>query len=338
MRALLALLLGASLLAGCAKPAASAAKPAPARLPEGTEVSVVRAVDAEVEVFGTLQAVRRAALAFRLLGTVASVDVALGEAVKEGEVLARLQSDDLLARLTQAEAGLNTARRDVERERVLAEKGASTAESVRLLEDRLAGAAATVRELQVLVSYATLRAPFAGRLSRRAVEPGDFVAPGQTVFELSGDGALEVEARVPQTTAAGLSLGSSVRVTIAAATFTAQVREIAAAADPSTRAVTVKLALPSGVAAVPGSFARVHLSIDGVSTFIIPQRATFRSGQLESVYVVDPAGEVTQRFVRLGNARDGVVEVLAGLSRGESVVTDAAAFRLRSADVGARAP
>jgi RND family efflux transporter MFP subunit len=315
------------LVAGCSRHdvAPPPTKESPTLSPSATVAALLQ--PAEIEVFGTVRGVRRAVLAFRVMGTVEAVDVGLGQRVEAGEGLARVESADLRARLTQAEAALNTARRDAERERALAEKGASTAESVRALQDRLAMAEASVRELQVQLSYATLRAPFRGAIAARAIEPGDVVSPGQRVLEIEGEGAKEIEASVPQSLGRGLSVGATVRVTLDVTTLDARLREVSAAADSSTRSLALKLDLPPECRALPGSFARLHLPDVSSPVLVVPEAAVVRAGQLEGVYVAAADGVVNYRLVRSGARSPEGIEVLSGLADGERVVADAIRYR-----------
>src|SRR6185295_1338304 len=101
------------------------------------------------------------------------------------------------ARLVQARAQFNMARRDLERERELLAKGASTAETVRNLEDRFTGSEAMVREAEAQLSYTEIRAPFDGVIARRIVNAGDLAEPGKALLEVEGTADFEVEASIP---------------------------------------------------------------------------------------------------------------------------------------------
>ncbi|MDX2185372.1 MAG: efflux RND transporter periplasmic adaptor subunit [Opitutaceae bacterium] len=296
------------------------------QVPKGIELAEVRQERGEVEVFGTVRSVQRASLAFRLMGNVNSVAAGLGTQVAAGDVLATLHSADLEAKLAQASAALNTAQRDAARERVLAEKGASTAESVRALEDRLMVAQASVRELEAMLSFATLRAPLSGRIASRSVEPGDFVGAGQVVFKLEAGDRLEIEAPIPLSLASSLATGGELRVVIDGATLTATLRELSAGADAVSRTLSIKADLPAGTQATPGTFARIRLQAAGTERLLVPASALERVGQLDRVLVVGQEGTVSRRLVKTGLAHDGQVEVLAGLRVGERIVRNAAAF------------
>ena len=106
-----------------------------------------------------------------------------------------------------AQSQLNVVNRDLERERSLLSKGAATADGVRSLEDRLTLTQAMVREAEIMLGYATIRAPFDGVVSRKPANAGDFASPGMPLLELEGTDAFQVEAAVPDSLAAALQPG-----------------------------------------------------------------------------------------------------------------------------------
>jgi hypothetical protein len=130
------------------------------------------------EITGTIRPVQRARLAAKLMGAIEELPVGLGQKVRAGDLLVKISAGEITARVAQAQAQLNVARRDLERERDLLTKGASTADLVRGLEDRFAMTQAMMREAEVMLTYATIRAPFDGLIARKPANLGDLAAPG----------------------------------------------------------------------------------------------------------------------------------------------------------------
>lgn len=320
MRSLLTFPLAVLLLAGCAR---QGPPPAPATLP-ALRVRLAAAEAAELprltEVTGTVRPVRRAVLAAQVMGAITDLPIILGQRVQAGDVLVRIFSADAGARLTQARAQFNSARRDLARERDLLAKGASTAETVRSLEDRLTGSAAVVREAEVQVGYAEIRAPFAGVIARRPANAGDLASPGLPLLELEGTDQFEVEAGIPDSLAARLVVGMTLACESGGTSFAGTLREISSAADPATRTVGAKLAVPQGTAVRSGQFTRVQVPGPAVRTIVVPAEAVSLHGQMERVFVAGEGNRAMLRLVRTGAARDGRLEILAGLSGQERVV------------------
>jgi RND family efflux transporter MFP subunit len=272
---------------------------------------------------GTVRSVQRAVLSAKVMGTVAEVPVILGQPVAAGELLLRLSAAEIEARVAQAKAQLNQVTRDLERERALLAREASTADMVRTLEDRQALTAAMVREAETMLGYTLVRAPFAGTIARKHVDSGDLASPGQPLLELTGNDAFEIETNLPASLATRLTKGTDLNVEVpdAGAPFTATVTEISSAADPRARTVPVRLAIPAGATVHPGQFARVQVPGEAAASLTVPATAVTRFGQMERVFVISADHLAGLRLVKTGAVSGDNVEILSGLNAGERVVT-----------------
>jgi RND family efflux transporter MFP subunit len=321
-------LLLAAALAGCSRHASP--ESAAASLPAvQVRTTTVRAEDLATlnEVTGTVRPVQRAQLAAKVMGAIEELPVALGQRVRASDLLVKISAAEINARVVQARSQLNAARRDLDRERDLLAKGASTADLVRGLEDRFAGAEAMVREAEAMLGYATLRAPFDGVISRKFVNAGDLASPGFPLLEIEGTSDFQVEAGLPDSLAARLAVGAPLAVELPAAglTFTGTLAELSSAADSGARTVTAKIAVPAGTAVRSGQFARVLVPGAAVRTLLVPAAAVSTLGQMERVFVVGGDHRAVLRFVKTGATRGDRIEILAGLDDGERLVVGAPA-------------
>jgi RND family efflux transporter MFP subunit len=273
-----------------------------------------------IEIAGTVRPVRRAVLAARVMGAITDLPITLGQRVEAGAILVKINAADTEARLAQARAGLSVSRRDLERERSLLAKAASTAETVRNLEDRLTGAEAAVREAEANLGYAEIRAPFAGVIARRLVNAGDLAAPGQPLLELEESTNFEIDAFIPASLAVGLTPGSALSVDADSRRLSGVLKEISSTADSATRSIGVKISVPAGAAVRSGQFVRVQIPGPTVRTLLIPSSALSLSGQMERVFVAGEGNRAILRLVKTGAARGDQLEVLSGLTAGEHVV------------------
>lgn len=311
-----------ALLAGCAKPAAEKAG---ATLPP-VAVSVARVESVETplltEITGSVRSVQRATLAAKVMGSVAELPVTLGQRVAAGELLLKLSATEIAARVAQARAQLNVAVRDLERERALLAKGASTSELVRSLEDRAAGTEAALREAETMLGYTELRAPFAGVIAKKFVDAGDLAAPGQPLLGLDGVDEFQIDAAVPDSLVGALAPGQSLAVSVPSTgrRFDGTIAEISSATDATARTVLIKIAVPAGAAVRPGQFARVALPGSPVRALLVPASAVSRVGQMERVFVAAPDKRAVLRLVKTGAVHGDRIEILSGLDAGESVV------------------
>ena len=191
---------------------------------------------------------------------------------------------------------------------------------------RTAGAEAQVIAARDALSYAVLRAPFAGRVAARPVNLGDVVNPGMTLIEIEGRGGLEVRASVKPETAGLLRPGAKVQALCDGQPepLEATITAIAPAGDPTTHRVEVKAAVPSSPGLRAGTFARLLVPAPaGEARLRIPQSAVFPRGGLNGLFVADE-GVARLRWVALGERAGDSVEIRAGLEAGERVILDPA--------------
>lgn len=272
------------------------------------------------EITGNIRPVHRALLSAKVMGAIDDLPVTLGQPVQAGDILARISAAEIGARLLQARSQLNVAQRDLARERDLLGKGASTADLVKGLEDRLAMTQAMVREAEAMLAYTTIRAPFAGVVARKFVNAGDFATPGAPLLEVEGTTAFEVEAGVPDSLAGSLALGCQLLVTVGDGTFDGTLAELAPAADAAAHTVTVKIAVPAQAAVRSGQFARIQIPGASAQALFVPSTAVIAFGQMEQVFVVGADGRAALRLVKTGAHHGDDVEILSGLDDGEQVV------------------
>ena len=313
----------AALLTGCSRehatPATAASLP-PARV----HVATVRveSLPALTEITGTVRPVQRAAIAAKVMGAIEELPVSLGQRIRAGDLLLKISAGEISARLVQAQAQLDQARRDFEREHELLTRSASTADMVKNLETRVALTESMVREADTMLGYATVRAPFDGVVARKLVNIGDLAAPGQPLLEIEGTDAFQIETGIPDSLATALATGTalSVEVPAANATFTAALTELSSAADPFAHTVPAKIAVPAGVAVRSGQFARIQVPGSAISALLAPATAVSVLGQMERVFVVGDGSKGVLRLVKTGATRGNRVEILAGLDDGDRVL------------------
>lgn len=300
----------------------SAAEKATAPVSVTTAIASEQEIPALVEVAGTVQAAERAAIAAKITGVITRMPVLLGSTVKAGDLLVALSADEIAARVTQAEAQLAQAKRNLDREQNLLQKNAATAETVKSMTDLHAVAQAAYREAKTMLGYATITAPFDAVVTRKNVSSGDLATPGAVLLQLENNRRLQVTTAVPESLALQLRVGDTLTVKIPVADLALQgtLSEIAPAADPTSRTTQVILDLPLDPNLRSGQFARILLPSRQNKTLLIPASAVVPLGQMDRVFVVRE-GRAQLRLVRTGMNANGMTEILAGLNPGETVVT-----------------
>jgi RND family efflux transporter MFP subunit len=312
---------------------------------------------------GVVEAIRQTVVAAQVAGAVTAVEVKVGDAVKAGQVLARVDaraaeqgytaSD---AQVQAARAALEVAGKEVERQRALYQKRYISEAALDRAEAQYKATRAQV-DAQVAqagaartqTGFFVLRAPYAGIVSEVPVTQGEMALPGRPLVTLHDPSALRVAVAVPQSAVARDVAAADARVEIPGTTppgerITPARVTVLPTADPGSHTVTVRLDLPAGTrGATPGMFARAWLpsartaDSGNAQRLFVPVEAVVRRGDLATVYVLDAAGRPLLRQVRLGRTDGARVEILAGVAAGDRVALDPqAAARVPVAGAGAK--
>jgi RND family efflux transporter, MFP subunit len=323
------------LLAACGGPAPQAEPPRPV-----IAMPVQPAADSDSARFpGEVHARYEMPLSFRVPGQLVARLAHLGDAVKKGQVLARLDPADAARNEASAQAALQAAEHRLtfatqQRDRDEAQAKADLISQRQLDQTRDAYAAALASRNQARQQlalaqnqsrYTQLVADRDGRITGEQAEVGQVLAAGQPVFGFAWSGERDVYIDVPETRVAQVTVGQPATVNVPAmprATFAAKVRDVSPAADPQARTYRVKLALDDEGRRLPlGMTAEVTLSTGAaVHGVRLPATALFHQGEQPAVWVMKPDGTLGLRPVTV--LRYGARDVLvgSGLVPGEQVV------------------
>ncbi|RKG84906.1 efflux RND transporter periplasmic adaptor subunit [Corallococcus terminator] len=298
---------------------------------------------------GSVRARQVATLSAQASGTLTSVSVNVGDTVKRGQALARLDTSNARIAANQAraskaaaDAALDGATSEVERARVLAQSGSLPRASLdkaevghRQAQAQAQQAAAVLDSAQEALRDATLTAPFDGVITTRKLNEGDYVSPGTAVFVLVNTQELEVRAPVPESFVDRVKVGTVVKGTLnpSGAPFEARVRSLGATIDEQTRTVEVLAdVLPAkedGALLRAGALVELDFSNAGAADgapeqagLFLPTQAVNARGQQGFVWVVQD-GKAQRRDVKVERVLPGFVRVVHGLGPAERVVADA---------------
>lgn len=293
-------------------------------------------IDAGFSASGTANAFREATLGTTLSGSVTDVLVHEGQRVRRGERLANIDSRDVRARITQADAGVQAAQamRDqasAQVKRIRALFADSAAPRVQLegaeaafasSEAALASARAGRSQLDVMQGYAEVVAPFDGVIARRMIDPGSFVGPGTPLITVQDLSRLRVTVNVTPDEARGLKAGRVIPAQIERTRVNATIEGVVPAAGGGMTTVNALVTNTDGTL-LPGSSATLLLSGSSRTALLIPERALVRSGDLVGVYLRDGTGNGasarTIRWLTVARVDGAHVEVLSGLRAGDII-------------------
>lgn len=267
---------------------------------------------------GTVHPSEKATVAAKLMATVARADFLIGQEVSQGDILVVLEAREIDAKVEQAEAAVAQIERNLTRENSLLEQSATTAETVRTLQDQLRMAQAQLHEAETMQSYKTIRAPFDGIVTTKDVRRGDLASPGVALLSVEGTGLRQVHVQVPDSLSAQ-STGSKIEVEANGGVIQASLSEWSPAADPASRTRLAKLDLPADSNLRSGQYARVNWPSGSTESLWLPAAALTRIGQIERVFTVED-NKIKLRIIKTG-VRDGEwLQVLSGLGAEDRVV------------------
>lgn len=332
------LLASAAALAACKQSrAAPAERPADAVHVETVEVRELP-MPRSLKLTGTLRGSQRAELAANAMGRVVKTFVERGAEVKQGDLLATLdtRSAVLTAAEARAQAGLTqdqaeVAKRECGRYKQLLDSGAiSPAEYDRMSDScRTSGlsieaARARAQAASLIVGDGSIRAPFPGVIAERYVQAGEFVRQDSRIVSLAALDPLKLEITVPEANLAAVKEGGALTFTVPAhpdRTFTGTVRFIGGALREATRDVVVEAMVDNGDRALrPGMFATVALAAGDAPSPVLPASALVVKEGLTHVFVVVQQ-RAEERVVQTAARRGELVAVVRGVKPGDRVVT-----------------
>ncbi len=312
--------------------------------PQATPVTlspvVAMEIEERIEATGQLVARDHAQIAAEVAGRITLILVEEGASVRAGEpVLAidperrNLERDSARARVDEARAQLREQERAYERVVELRERGVASetqreqAETQqKLAGSRLAAAEAELGVLERALRDANVSAPFDGLVAERFVSRGEYVTPGQKLFELVALDPIEVEFHLPEVDSGRVATGQIVDVRVAPfpdESFDGEVSVVSPTIDPRSRTLRVKAQLPNpGGQLRPGLFARIDLGVAlRPNVPMVLEEAILRRAEGSIVFRAVDGNRVERVAVETGVHQAGYVEVLRGLAAGDLVVS-----------------
>jgi membrane fusion protein (multidrug efflux system) len=277
-----------------------------------------------------------------IAGLVRSVNFKSGQEVKAGVVLVQLNADSDIAQLQSLQAAAELSASVLERDKgQLAAQAISQAQVDADTAD-LKSKRALVAQQAALIAKKTIRAPFSGKLGITAVNPGQYLNPGDKIVTLQTIDPIYVDFYLPQKRVGGLSVGQVVNVSTDGfpdLAFPGKISAISPKVDSATRNVQIEATLANAKRQLlPGMFANANVDVGEKKRYLtLPQTAITYNPYGSTVFIVKPASAkaasgaapgaapdglvVQQVFVTTGETRGDQVAILTGLQEGQQVVT-----------------
>lgn len=331
-----------AVIAGCGKKAEEEKKGPPAALITATQAKT-HSIQITQESIGVVDTESAPTISAEVPGRVIRVMADVGEAVKAGQTLAVLDTQDLansrsmsLAEVQRIQALLANQQRVTERNRELSKQNfisttrldESQAQLI-ALRQQLSSSQAQLANASHNLTRGNITAPVSGRVEQKMVSTGDYVSVGKPMFQLATTDKLRVRLPFPETVSNQIKRGLRARLTTATAgdhVVEGKVAEIRPMVGASNRAfeVIIEIANPGGWK--PGSSVNgVIIIAEHPRAVVVPETSVVLRPAGKVVYVVKD-GRATQRVVQTGANQGGLQEITSGLAAGEIVAVDGAGF------------
>ncbi|OJV20696.1 MAG: hypothetical protein BGO30_05055 [Bacteroidetes bacterium 41-46] len=273
---------------------------------------------------GTLTPNERVDVVSELSGRVTEINFREGELVKRGDILVRLNDDELVAQLVRAEYQYKLIEQRLERQKILLERDAVSREDYDKVLTEFNVLKQDIEQLKIRIEKMKVRAPFDGVVGFRDVSLGAFLQPNTKISTLVDVANLKLEFAIPEKYINDIKSGSSVTFTVegTSSVFRASVYAIDPQVDIKTRTLMLRARyINSGMRLKPGMSAKVSFSTsEGANNIYVPNQAVVPDVKGRSVWVLR-GGKAELVQVQSGTRTADMLEILGGLQRGDTVIT-----------------
>jgi RND family efflux transporter MFP subunit len=342
------LLLSIVFIAGCNKKAEEN-KPVQAAIPVTVAQSESHMLELIEESVGSLESFTDPTISAEVPGKVVEIRAVAGSAIKEGQILAVLDAQDVTLSRKAAQAEMqrvgiliNNQAKNLERLRQLREQNFISQSALddavaqtNALRNQVMAAQAQMALAERNVSKTLIHSPVDGRVERQIAVRGQYVKVGDPLFQVVALNKLRVRLPFPERFGGQLSRGMTVRVSSSSddSVLTGQISEIRPMAEANNRAFDVFVTLTNPGSWKPGAsvVGKVVLG-EHQNAVVVPEGSVVFRPAGKVLYVVK-GDKVEQRIVQVGIEQNGMVEILDGLRANETVVVDGAGFLTDQANI-----
>lgn len=294
---------------------------------------------------GEITAKQTANISTRMMGYINKIYVKPGDKVASGQLLVSISSDDILAKkaqvqamITEAEAAAKNAQRDYERFKTLRNQNSVSdkeLENVALqntsMNAKVQMARQQMNEVNAMLSYTNIRAPFSGVVTQKMVDEGSMANPGMPILTIEQNGELQVIASIPENYIQYVKVSDVAKMELKSLgiTIDGKVSELSPSAFRTGGQYSMKLAIDTKDKENirPGMYVNILIpnktGENITSKIMLDKSSIVYRDQLTGVYVIDDQSQANLRWIRLGKTIGNQVEVLSGLSQNDKIVSKA---------------
>ncbi|MEE2754290.1 MAG: efflux RND transporter periplasmic adaptor subunit [Candidatus Latescibacterota bacterium] len=300
-----------------------------AAIPVKAEAVVRSEISRSVLKNTTLEADRWVNVRARRQGQIVKIHKEEGDAVREGNVIAELDSDDAKLQVTQMDVAYMDAKRNFTRVEKIFKRNLVSEEQFETAKTQMDRAGAQLEQAKLNLSYTKILTPIEGIVTARIVEIGNVVTNNQVVFSVANFDPLLARIRVPEKEIGRIEVGQEARISVESENeklFKGRVKMISPVVDPESGTIKVTVEIPGSNRILrPGMFASVHIITETrINARVIPKKALVLEGEGNQVFVLDRGEEgskARRSRIEIGFSDSDRLEVVSGLDEGDLVIT-----------------
>jgi membrane fusion protein (multidrug efflux system) len=276
-----------------------------------------------IVITGNVQAEESVDLRTESAGKVIKIYFSEGAKVKQGELLLKINDQELKAQYDRAKARQKLAEEQEYRQRILLNKEAISQQEYDIVFTELQSLKAETDLINAQLAKTELRAPFAGQLGLRMISVGDYITPTSTITKLVKNDKVKITFSIPEKYSNSMKNNAEIIFMVEGNNkkYKANVYAIEPMIDENTRTLQVRAIANNDGELIPGSFSKVELELKEIkNAILIPNQAIIPILKGKKVYTVEN-GLAKEVIVETGIRNDRFIQVTSGLNVGDTVVT-----------------
>lgn len=276
-----------------------------------------------IVVTGNIQADESVDLKMETSGKVTSITFKEGAKVKVGDLILKINDQELRAQYNRAKARQKLAEEQEYRQRILLKKEAISQQEYDIVFTELQSLKAETGLIEAQLAKTELRAPFNGQLGLRMVSVGDYVTPANIVSKLVKNDKVKITFSVPEKYANNISNNSEITFQVdgVAKIYKAKVYAFEPSIDENTRTLQIRAIADNDGQIIPGSFAKINLELNEIKNAImIPNQAIVPILKGKKVYLAKNA-KAKEQVVQTGVRNDQMIQIISGINVGDTLIT-----------------
>ncbi|MBL0359288.1 MAG: efflux RND transporter periplasmic adaptor subunit [Chitinophagaceae bacterium] len=316
--------------------------------PVNVTLSVVSSANVQaVLASGQVEAMQTANISTRMMGRITNIFVKAGDRVSKGQLLVTISDEDMKAKraqtsamIAEAEAAYAASQKDYERFNNLYKEQSATAKELdnvtlqyNSAKERVNAARQMRNEVNAMLAYSSLTAPFAGVVTQKLAEAGGIASPGVPLLTVEQNGVLQVSAAVAESDISNIKLGdvASLQIKSTGKIIQGNIIQLNPSSQFTGGQYIVKISIPEADKRdlYAGMFVSVSIplkenvkQVDG-DAVMVPLSAIVNREELTGIYTVSNNNTALLRWIRLGKTYGDKVEVISGLSNDEQFILSA---------------